>query len=120
MLVVNWAISVPLVKNYSAVRDSTRWLLWSSDDKATVLSQPPSANGELQHIEWDDWGWGGNDPEVFLVFDPGDSLSAAAASQQRGKCGGIPCAVNLVRRLQSHWYAAPFYTDETWGQCNSK
>jgi hypothetical protein len=119
MLAVHWVISVPLVMNYSAVRDSTRWLVWSRDYKAKVLAQPPSPNGDLQHIDWDGWGWGGENTEVFLVFDPADSLSAAAASRQPGRFSGIPCKVNLVRRLESHWYAAQFYTGEVWGQCNS-
>jgi hypothetical protein len=53
----------------------------------------------------------------YLVFDPGDSLSAAAASHQPGKFNGIPCEVYRVRRLESHWYTVLFYTDEDW-RCN--
>jgi hypothetical protein len=101
MLAIHWAISVPLVKNYSAVRDSARWLVWSRDYKVKVVAQPTSANGELQHIEWDGWGWAGQDTVVFLVFDPTDSR-AAAASHQPGKFSGIPCEVYLLRRPESH------------------
>jgi hypothetical protein len=119
MLAVHWAISVLLVMNYSAVRDSARWLVWSRDYKAKVVAQPASANGELQHIDWDGWGWGGENTEVFLVFDPADSLSAEAASGQPGRFNGIPCKVDRLRRLESHWYTAQFYTGEIWGQCNS-
>jgi len=56
---------------------------------------------------------------VFLVFDPTDSLSAAAKSHSPGKFKGIPCEVPLVRRLESHWYTVRFYTDEYWGRRNA-
>jgi hypothetical protein len=107
-----------LVWNHSAVRTVARWLIWSRGYKSKVLAQPASANGELKHIEWDGWGWAGQNTTVFLVFDPTDSLSAAARSHQPGKFSGIPCEVFLVRRLESHWYTAQFYTNEYWRQCN--
>jgi hypothetical protein len=104
--------------NFSAARSAARWLIWSRGYKSQVLSQPASANGELRHIEWDGWGWAGQNTTEFLVFDPMDSLSAAARSHQPGKFNGIPCEVFLVRRLESHWYTAQFYTNENWHQCN--
>jgi hypothetical protein len=55
--------------------------------------------------------------EVYLVFDPTDSLSRSASSRQPGKFDGIPCEVNLVRRLESHWYSVQFYTSEDWDHC---
>jgi hypothetical protein len=36
----------------------------------------------IEAIEWDGWGWGGQDFSVFLVFDPADSLSGPAKSRQ--------------------------------------
>ncbi len=118
MLAVYCAISAALVGNFFAVRTAARWFVWSHDYKAKVLAQPASANGELRHVEWDGWGWAGQDTTVFLVFDPADSLSAAAMSHQPGKFNGIPCEVPLVRRLESHWYTVRFYTDEYWGRCH--
>jgi hypothetical protein len=81
LLVVYWAVSVALVANYSAIRDTSRWLVWSHDYKVEILAQPASANGELKHVEWDGWGFpGAGDTTVHLVFDPTDTLSAAAGA----------------------------------------
>jgi hypothetical protein len=62
----------------------------------------------LKHIEWDGWGWVGQDFSVFLVFDPTDSLSGPAQNHQSGKLNGIPFEVSDVRRLDSHWYLIIF------------
>jgi hypothetical protein len=118
MLVIFGVLSVPLIKNYLEVRSSTRWLIWSNDFKAKVAAQPTSANGDLKHIDWDGWGWGGENTEVYLVFDPTDSLSAAAESHQPGKFSGLPCKVDRVFRLEPNWYAAQFYTGTDWDHCN--
>ena len=119
-LVIFWAASAILVRNYSAIRDECRWLVWSHEAKPQVLAQRDSATGELKHIEWDGWGFAGaGNTTVYLVFDPTDALSAAARSRRPGKFGGLPCEVPLVHRLQSHWYVVRFYTDELWGQRNA-
>jgi hypothetical protein len=119
-LLIFWAVSAVLIKNYSAVRDECRWLAWSHQYKARLLAQGSSANAELKHIEWDGWGFpGAGDTTVYLVFDPTDALSAAARSHQPGKFGGLPCEVYLVHRLERHWYAVRFYTQEMWGQRNA-
>jgi len=112
-------ISAALAWNFYAVRTTTRWLVWSRSYKSEVLAQPPSANGQLKHIEWDGWGWAGQDTTVYLIFDPTDSLSTAARRHRPGKFSGIPCEVFLVSRLESHWYTVQFYTDEFWGKRNS-
>ncbi len=118
MLLVFWATSAALAvydrKNPVVIRSTARWLIWSNDYKAKVLAQPATANSEMKHIEWDGWGWAGMDTTVYLVFDPTDSLSAAAQSHQPGKFNGIPFAVPLVHRMESHWYTVLFYTDESW------
>jgi hypothetical protein len=120
MLVSYWAISAVLVMNYSAIRTSAKWLIWCHEYKSEVLAQPASSKGELKHIEWDGWGFpGAGDTTVYLVFDPTDALSAAARSHRPGKFGGLPCEVHLVHRLESHWYAVQFYTDEWWGRRNA-
>ena len=92
-----------------------RWLVWSRFYKAEVLAQPNSGNEELKHIEWDGWGWGGQDFSVFLVFDPTDSLSGPAQNNQSGKLNGIPFEVADVRRMESHWYLVffDFYADQS-------
>lgn len=105
------------IKHQSAIRTPARWLLWSHNYKDRVLAQSASANGELKHVEWDGWGWGGEDTTEFLVFDPTDSLSAAARSHLPGKFDGIPCEVPRVNRLESHWYTVVFYTNQGWGEC---
>jgi hypothetical protein len=114
-LIVSWALFV----NENALRPALRWMLSSSRYKSALLAQPPSADGELKHLEWDSWGWGPIGPTVvYLVFDPSDSLSTAAKSGRAGQFGGLPCEVSRVQRLETHWYAVTFYTEESWGQHN--
>ena len=121
MLVVFWASSWGLLKNALEVRSEVRWLFLSRHYKAKVLAEPVPANGELKHIEWDGWGFAGaGDTDVFLVYDPSDSLSAAAKNQAPGKFNGIPCEVYKIRRLESHYYTALFYTDTSWDQYSVK
>lgn len=103
-----------VIGHSSALGTSARWLLRSQQYKAEVFTLPNVTNGELKHIEWDGWGWGGQDTIVYLVFDPTDSLSHAASSHQPGKYNGIPCEVFLVHRLESHWYTVQFYTNQDW------
>lgn len=80
MLAVFWASSAAIVaydvKESFPLRTDVRWLVWSNDYKADVLTQPASGNGEFRHIEWDGWGFpGAGETVVYLVFDPRDSLS---------------------------------------------
>jgi hypothetical protein len=118
MLAVYWLVSWTLVKNSVDVRASSRWFIRSKDYKAKVLALPDSGNGEFRHIEWDGWGFAGaGDTNVYLVFDPSDSLSAAAKSHSPGKFSGIPCEISRIRRLESQWYSVVFYTDTGWGHC---
>ncbi len=119
VLVVYSILSFVLFKSHYVIRNAAHWSLWSPMYKAEVLAQPAPANGELKHIEWDGWGFPGvGDTTVYLVFDPTDSLAAAAKKHQPGKFDGIPCTVPLVSRMQSHWYAVLFYTEQRWGKPN--
>jgi hypothetical protein len=122
ILPILWAISASFfvydIKHPSAIRTAARWLVWSQQYKDKVLARPASVNGGLKHIEWDGWGWAGEDTAVFLVFDPTDALSAAARHRQPGKFDGIPCEVSLVSRLESHWYTVRLYTNQYWDRCN--
>jgi hypothetical protein len=117
-LVVFWVISAALVTNLTAIRTAPRWLVWSHRYKAEVLAQPATADGELKHIEWDDWGMFAQNTVVYLVFDPSDLLSTAAMSHKPGKFNGIPCEVPPVHRLERNWYVVQFYASEGWGDCN--
>jgi hypothetical protein len=116
MLAIFWLVSLLLVKNSFLIRTSARWLVRSQGYKMELLSQADPANGELRHIEWEATGFAGADETVYLVFDPKDSLAAAAKSHSAGKFDGIPCKVRSVTRLESHWYTVLFYTDEAWGK----
>jgi hypothetical protein len=119
VFVVYSIFSFALLKVHYTIRNAARWTLFSSRYKSDVLAQPVPANGELKHIEWDGWGFpGAGDTTVYLVFDPTDNLAAAAKSHQPGKFDGIPCRVPLVSRMQRHWYAVLFYTDEFWRKPN--
>jgi hypothetical protein len=119
MLIIFWAVSAILFENYFVIHTTARWVCLSREYKAKVLAQPATVPGELKHIEWDGWGWAGINTEVFLVFDPTDSLLVAAQSHEPGRFRGIPCEVYSVHRLESHWYTAQFYTGESWGECKA-
>ncbi len=121
MLIIIWAIPMSLFlyerSHPFELRDTVRWLAHSRKYKSEVLAQPTTAKGDLKHIDWDGSGFGGvANNTVFLVFDPEDSLSTASKSRQPRKINGVACEVRSVRRLESHWYAVLFYTDEYWGQ----
>jgi hypothetical protein len=118
-LAVLCAISAVTFLHGFDIRSTARWLVWSNDYKARVLAQPEPRNGELRHIEWDGWGEFAQDFSVFLVFDPNDSLSGPAKKGQYGKFNGIPCEVDVVHRMDSHWYTVLFegYVDPSWNSC---
>ena len=119
MVVVFASVSWLLFRVSDDVRTTGRWLIESHKYKAEILAQPDSANGELKHAEWDGWGFAGaGDTIVYLVFDPNDSLAAAARSRSAGKYKGIPCEVPQVRRLENRWYTVLFYTDTDWKHCS--
>lgn len=124
-LTILWVIPISLFfynrEHPFELHETARWLSSSQNYKNEVLAQPTSAKGELKHIEWDASGFAGvANNTVYLVFDPADTLSTAAKSRQSGKFDGIPCEVPLIRRLESHWYAVLFYTDEYWAQGECK
>jgi amino acid transporter len=120
-LLILWAVAMFLfVRNREhpfEFRETARWMVYSRKYKSEVLSRPPYGKTELKYIEWDGSGFAGvaNDT-MYLVFDPQDALSTAALHQPPISISGIPCAVRGVRRLEAHWYAVLFYTDELWGR----
>jgi hypothetical protein len=122
MVTTFWAAFTVLFIYSVPVHIVAKWLLWSHKYKNEVLAQPLSTNGDLKHLEWDGWGWGGQDISVFLVFDPMDSLREAAKNTRGGRFNGIPCEVSLVRRMEAHWYILFFnyYVDQSsWERCDS-
>jgi hypothetical protein len=115
LVVMTYVFAAMLLKsNYSLVRDHVRWLFLSGGYKAQVLALPPSK--ELKHVEWDGWGFAGEDTTVFLVFDPTDSLAGSTEALPPVKTRSLPCEVVRVRRLGRQWYAVLFYSDTYWGQ----
>jgi hypothetical protein len=100
------------------VRAPVRWALHRSEFKGEVESLPTPPNGELKHVEWDGWGFAGLETNVYLVFDPSDSLAQVASSGDAGKVPGIPCKFDRARRLEKSWYAVVYFTEESWSQCN--
>lgn len=100
------------------IRTHARWLVESRNVKAKVLAQTNPA-GELRHLEWDGWGFpGAGDTNVYVVYDPDDSLSSPSRSKSPGNFSGVPCTVYRVRRLEKYWYSLVFYTDTEWGRCS--
>jgi hypothetical protein len=83
-----------------------------------LITQSNPVSGEFKHIEWDVSGFAGLETVVYLVFDPTDSLAAAAKSHLSGKFSGIPCEVYRVRRMESHYYTVVFYTNTGWDSCD--
>lgn len=111
-----WLISGMIFRHFSEVRDRSRWLFQARTYKASVLGLPLPLDGEFRHVEWEGWGFAGNETTVYLVVDPSDSLSEPAKDHLNGKFKGISCAVYRVHRLEKHWYTVAFYTDTSWGQ----
>jgi hypothetical protein len=104
MVLAFFAVSAVMFLGQFQICTLTRWFLWSGHYKKEVLAERTPVNGDLKHIEWDGWGFAGMDSTVFLVFDPANSLAAAAHNNQFGKFKGIPCDVSDVERMDSDWY----------------
>jgi hypothetical protein len=100
------------------LRYDTQWILNSKSYKTQLLSKPENPDEGLKHIEWDGSGFAGvANNHTYLVYDPGDKLSADAKAGPSGKLPGIPCKVVEVQRMESHWYSVQFYTDTSWDDC---
>jgi hypothetical protein len=117
MFLIFLALSWVLFRNSDDVRTHGRWLIHSKSYKAQVLNQSGGVIGELKHIEWEGWGFAGEDTVVYLVFDPNDALAAAANDESSWTYKGLPCPVYQVHRLERYWYTAFFYTDTDWQHC---
>jgi hypothetical protein len=105
--------------NSYVFRTAAKWTLASGSYKSKVLAEAAPSRGGFKHIQWDGWGWAGQDTTVYLVFDPENTLSTAAQRHRPGKFSGVPCEVPVVNRLESQWYTVQFYTNEFWGRRNA-
>jgi hypothetical protein len=113
-------LTIILFKNFPDTRDAVRWLVYGPKFRARTLAQSNPDPSSLKHTEWEAWGFpGAGDTVVYLVFDPTDSLAAAAKRGASGKFGNLPCAVVRVRRRQKEWYTVRFYTETDWEHCTS-
>ena len=111
--------TVVIFTHFLSTRDTVRWFLRRGESKHVVLSQSTPTNGQLQHMEWEGWGFpGAGNTVVYLVFDPADSLASAARTGSSGKFSGLPCEVVRVHRLEKSWYTTLFYTDTDWDHCS--
>jgi len=112
-----WVVTLLLVVNTNELQLHARWLFHSASYKAQLMSLPQRNKDELRHLEWEDWGWIGSHTTGYLVFDPSDTLSAAARHENSQKQIGLPCEVAGVQRLERQWYEVVFYTDTDWDSC---
>ncbi len=115
LLILFSGLLYAMFRHYNDVRGTVRWMVEGFAYKREVLNQHVSQG--LRHAEWDGWGMAGQDTDVYLVYDPSDSLANAARSGSPGKYSGLPCEVYRVHRLESHWYTVHFYTNTTWDFC---
>ena len=85
------------------------WALHSKEYKADVLSQSAADSG-LKHIYWFGWGFAGGGTDMYLAYDPTNSLSHK--DPHTGRFGSLHCdEVWKVHRLQDKWYTVTFDTN---------
>jgi hypothetical protein len=107
---VAWILSL-------SVRTAVRWSLLAPFYKKEVLALPQPTDGLLKHIEWDGWGWAGQNTVVYLVLDSSNALAAAATKIGPVRPVGLPCDVYQVRQLEREWFTVHFYTNTSWEHC---
>lgn len=108
-----------LMTHFADIRDAVRWFAYGRVLKAEVLAETDLTDTSLRHVEWEGWGFAGNDTTVYLVFDPKDTLAAAAKDRSSGKFGELPCEVYRVRQRENEWYTVQFYTNTDWESCGN-
>lgn len=106
-----------LFTHFLDTRDAVRWFFYGPFLKDEVLAQAAPPATSLRHIEWEGWGFAGNDTTVYLVFDPKDALASSANTRTSGKFGPLPCEVYRVGRREKGWYTVQFYTNTAWEDC---
>ncbi len=121
-IVVFFATSAALIAfqrdDPKCIRSTVRWIFESRYYKAEVLRQKQPSTAELKHVEWDGWGFAGiGNTIMYLVYNPTDSLLDASRMRKCDVIPGIPCPVDRVHRLETHWYTVLFPTDSSWTGC---
>jgi len=111
-LVAFVGISLQMERYSSTLRAEMLWLLHSREYKTEVFAQPAPTNGALREIDWFGWGMFAQDTEMYLVYDPKNSLSQR--NPATGKYGVLHCDVWRVQRLEDRWYSVTFYTSNVW------
>ncbi len=116
----SFVIAAALVQRYSNdLRVEAKWLRHRDTYKAALSGQIRTDGRLLRHMDWDDWGFAGNENSAFVVLDPTDSLAYAAATQAPGRYRGLPCPVFRVVKLEPHYYDVLFFTNSYWNQCEA-
>ena len=112
------AVSWLLLKFSTELHAEILWAVHSEQYKADVLARSAGANG-LKSIYWFGWGWAGSGTDMYLAYDPTDSLSHK--DPHTGRFGSLKCdKVWKVHRLQRDWYGVTFDTNEVWeDSCDS-
>jgi hypothetical protein len=112
-LAVAWTL---LTTNEYSLREKLRWSALANRYKVDVLASP-RLDGQLRHAVLDGWGFAGMDTDVYVVFDPTDSLLADSGRKPPVKALGIPCAFDSVHQMEPHWYSVHYFTNEQWDRC---
>ena len=111
----SWVLFEGYTRHYPAIRPAVRWMLWSKTYKAEVLAQPPPANRQYRHLEWDSWGINtSGTTTVYLVFDPENALHPAVQEKYDNGFFRLPNGVAKVERLEDAWYAVTFFAGCDW------
>jgi hypothetical protein len=105
-------ISFAMGCSVTHLRPWARWLISSASYKSQVLSQPAADPSGIRLIDWDGWGWAGSGTDVFLVYDPSDTLTSNNSQEKGKKSVEISKKAQFIQRLERNWYSATLYTNE--------
>jgi hypothetical protein len=117
VLLICLAVTYGIARYSDFLRSEIRWWAVRGTWKQRVLAQP-EVRGQLKHLDWDGWGFAGEDTEVYLVYDPADRLGNATVSARARHGAGLPCNVWKIWRLEPHWYNVVFFTNTSWDSCS--
>ena len=116
----SFVIAVSLIQRDSnGLRIEAKWIRHRDTYEAALSGQMRTDSRLLRHMDWDDWGFAGNENFAFVVRDPTDSLAYAAATGASGTYRGLPCPVFRVIKLEPHYYDVLFFTNSYWNQCEA-
>jgi hypothetical protein len=105
-------VSFAMSHSETHLRPWARWLIASSSYKSQVIAQPITDPSGIRFIEWDGWGWAGMDTNVYLIYDPSDTLKFGAHKVQGKKSVEITEKAQFIQRLEHNWYSATLFTSE--------